>query len=167
MQFKPTFNSTQAVCSIICAKAKASQDESIKQRKDLRERKEKLKTKGEHAKEAQAAVNKFIRLRDAKEPCISCQRNHSGQIHAGHYLSIGARPNLRFHEQNIHAQCAPCNNHLSGNLVNYRINLIKKIGLLMVEHLESDQAPSRHDIESLQSIKTHYRKLVRELENAA
>lgn len=78
--------------------------------------------------EAQKAFNKYIRLRDAKEPCISCQRHHSGQYHAGHYKTVGARSDLRFHEDNCHKQCAPCNNHLSGNIGEYIGNLINKIG---------------------------------------
>ena len=77
---------------------------------------------------AQAAFNKYIRLRDDKEPCISCQRHHQGQYHAGHYKTVGAHSELRFNEDNCHKQCAPCNNHLSGNIENYRPNLIKKIG---------------------------------------
>jgi len=89
----------------------------------------KLKTKAQWAKEAQAAFNRFIRLRDADQPCISCGRHHSGQYHAGHFLSVGARPELRFNEFNVNKQCAPCNTHLSGNAVLFRQGLIAKFGL--------------------------------------
>ena len=80
------------------------------------------------AKEAQKAFNRYIRKRDANEPCISCQRHHKGQYHAGHYKTVGARSDLRFDEDNCHKQCAPCNNHLSGNIGEYTGNLINKIG---------------------------------------
>lgn len=137
--------------------------------KRIKAKKEKLKTKGEHLREAQAAFNAFIRLRDAQEPCISCGKYHTGQYHAGHYRSVGSAPELRFEESNVYKQCAPCNNHLSGNLINYRANLVNKIGLAKVEWLEGKHEPKRYTIEQIQDIKAHYRKRVREMQkqNAA
>ena len=38
----------------------------------------------------------------------------------------GAMPSLRFNTHNVHKQCSACNNHLSGNMIEYRINLIAK-----------------------------------------
>lgn len=80
---------------------------------------------------AQSAFNAFIRKRDEKLDCISCDKtsNWHGQWHAGHYKTVGARPDLRFHEDNCHRQCSICNNHLSGNIGEYKLNLIKRIGL--------------------------------------
>jgi len=132
--------------------------------KRLKAKKEKLKTKGEHLREAQTAFNAYIRLRDAKEPCISCGRFHTGLYQAGHYRSVGSSPELRFEESNVWKQCAPCNNHLSGNLINYRINLIKKIGLDKVEWLEGPHEPKHYTIEQIQEIKAHYRKRCREMQ---
>ncbi|MBY5256828.1 recombination protein NinG [Citrobacter amalonaticus] len=80
------------------------------------------------AKQAQQAFNEFIRYRDRHQPCISCGRYHYGQYHAGHFRTTGANPELRFNEDNCHRQCAPCNNHLSGNLIAYQPALIAKIG---------------------------------------
>lgn len=148
-------------------KPKAMIIQAKHEKKRSKARKESLKTRGEHQKEVQVAFNHFIRLRDKDEPCISCQRYHQGQIHAGHYLSVGSRVNLRFDENNCHAQCAPCNNHLSGNLINYRINLIKKLGVKEVERLESDHEPRRYTIEQLNDMKVHYRDLCRKLKKAA
>ena len=34
--------------------------------------------------------------RDFDKPCVSCGNYHQGQWHAGHYLTVGARPELRF-----------------------------------------------------------------------
>lgn len=127
-------------------------------------KKESLKTKGEHLREAQTAFNAYIRLRDAEEPCISCGKFHTGQYHAGHYRSVGSSPELRFEPLNNHKQCAPCNNHLSGNLIKYRINLIEKIGLEKVEWLEGPHEPKRYTIEQIKEIKAHYRKRVREMQ---
>tara|TARA_Y100000782_G_scaffold86140_1_gene93531 strand:+ start:96 stop:662 length:567 start_codon:yes stop_codon:yes gene_type:complete len=137
------------------------------ERKRHQARKEKVKTKGQHLRDAQSEFNKYIRLRDAKEPCISCGRFHTGQYHAGHYLTVGAKPELRFEEDNCHKQCAPCNNHLSGNLVLYRVNLINKIGLERVEWLEGPHELPNWTIEQIQEIKKHYRRKWQELEKKA
>lgn len=134
------------------------------ERKRLKEKKEKLKTLAEHKREAQAIFNKFIRLRDAEEPCISCGKFHTGQYHAGHYRSVGSCPELRYEEINCHKQCAPCNNHLSGNLINYRKRLIEKIGLEKVEWLESYHPAKNYTSSEINELKRHYRAKCRELE---
>lgn len=108
-------NSLQKVCSPKCAldltRQNAQKAQERAEKKKQRERKAKLKSRSEWLKEAQAVFNKFIRLRDKNEPCISCGRYHQGQYHAGHYRSVGACPELRFCELNVHKQCAPCNDH--------------------------------------------------------
>lgn len=134
-----------------------------KDRKTKRDKLESLKTLSEHLREAQQVFNAYIRERDKDQPCISCGRHHEGQYHAGHYLSVGARPNLRFEENNVNKQCQPCNTHLSGNLVNYRIRLIEKIGASIVERLESDQEPRRYRIDDARQIKAEYRQKLKEL----
>jgi len=108
-------------------------------------------------KEAQKAFNANVRFRDSSLPCISCNRHHTGQYHAGHYKSIGSSPELRFEELNCHKQCAPCNNHLSGNIENYRINLIKKIGLDKVEWLEGPHEPKKYTCADLKEIEQYYK----------
>lgn len=160
----------QPSCGVAIARAKQAKDRKQADRKERAETKaakEKLKTKADHAKEAQQAVNEFIRLRDANEPCISCGRYHAGAYHAGHYRSTKAAPELRFETRNIHKQCAPCNTHLSGNLVEYRIRLIQKIGQDAVEWLEGPHEPKRYTIPELQAIKAEYRAKTRELKRKA
>ena len=63
----------QAVCGIDCARAlairvrgKAEKQAAIKQRKSDRERKEKLKSRSELAREAQQAFNQWVRLVPAR-----------------------------------------------------------------------------------------------------
>lgn len=97
-------------------------------RQRLAEKKQQVKPVSYFIKQAQQAFNDFIRYRDRHLPCISCGRHHEGQYHAGHFRTTGANPELRFNEDNCHKQCAPCNNHLSGNLIAYRPALIAKIG---------------------------------------
>lgn len=162
--------SLQAVCSVPCAialtnagKEKSRKAKEARERAEHRQAKERIKTKGEHAKEAQAAFNEFIRLRDKDLPCVSCGRHHQGQFHAGHFRSVGGNPELRFEPLNVWRQCAPCNNHMSGNVVNYRIELVKRIGAEIVEWLEGPHEPKRYTIEDLKAIKAEYMAKVREL----
>ncbi|MEM7196720.1 MAG: recombination protein NinG, partial [Pseudomonadota bacterium] len=155
-------------CSPKCAIAYVDQKKAEKAAKEARRRtredKERIKSLGQLVKEAQAEFNKFIRLRDADLPCISCGRHHTGQYHAGHYRSTGAHPELRFEPDNVHKQCSACNNHLSGNLADYRINLIKKIGLERVEWLEGPHDALCLSKDDARDIKAHYRKKWRELD---
>lgn len=132
-------------------------------RKVTRERKEKLKTRSDYIKEVQIVVNKYIRLRDADLPCISCSRFHSGQYHAGHFRSVGSAPHLRFEERNIYKQCAPCNNHLSGNLILFRKNLVERYGADFVEALESENEAKHYTIDQLKELKKHYAQKCKEL----
>ncbi|MFP2768061.1 recombination protein NinG [Oceanisphaera sp. KMM 10153] len=129
-----------------------------------RQRKMDVKPIGYWMKRAQAAFNAYIRERDAVEPCISCGRHHDGQYHAGHFRTTGAAPELRFEEANCHKQCAPCNNHLSGNLVAYRVSLIDKIGLAWVEWLEGPQEPKRYRKEDYQAIEAEYKNKLKLLQ---
>lgn len=130
-----------------------------------REAREKLKTKSQYVKEAQVAFNAYVRLRDADKPCISCgsspAQRYGGSMDAGHYRSRGAAGHLRFHLHNCHAQCKKCNRNLSGNVVEYRINLIKRIGQEKVEALENDCTTRLFTIEYLQRLKRVFQKKVR------
>lgn len=128
------------------------------QRKSDRERKQKLKSRGEWLKEAQTWFNKFIRLRDKGLPCISCNHPDDGsrQRHASHYKSVGGNPSLRFDENNCHASCSVCNNHLSGNLVPYRVALIQKIGLEEVERIEGPKEVLKLTIDDIKNLKKEY-----------
>ena len=178
--FKPTMT-TQKVCSIACALA-MSKDSKVQKvaaraitkqaRQELQERREKLKTKGDHLREAQQAFNAYIRERDrlAGYRCISSGRPldwNGNAVDAGHYRSTGAAPHLRFDENNCHAQSKHDNRYLSGNVSDYRIGLIKRIGLEAVEALERDQSARRYTIEDLQAIKALYRQKLKDLRRAA
>lgn len=154
----------QVACGVPCAIQHARAVKAKRDAREHRERKIRAKTRAQWMREAQASFNRFIRLRDAGRPCISCGRHHQGQWHAGHYLSVGARPELRFEELNVHAQCAPCNDHLSGNIVLYRQGLIAKIGVPIVEWLEGQHDPKHYTIDDLRQIKAEYTRKARELE---
>ena len=128
-----------------------------KMRAENREAKQRIKTRSEWLKEAQAAVNAYVRARDRKLPCVSCGRFHEGQYHAGHYRSVGSAPELRFNTHNIWRQCSPCNNHLSGNLIPFRVELLNRIGAEMLAWLEGKHEPKRYTIDDLKIIKADYK----------
>lgn len=142
--------------------------EQKKQRRINRKRKEKLKTVSDYIKEAQICVNKYIRERDYGKPCISCgstpSQKYGGTMEAGHYRSRGAASHLRFNTNNIHLQCVKCNRYKSGNAVDYRLGLIRKIGIEKVEALENDNAPRKFTIEYLKRIKRIFSKRARMIE---
>ena len=158
----------QAVCSPKCGLAikDVNQDKARKAiaevgRKELRAAKERIKPKGQYMREAQAAFNAWIRARDAAQPCISCGRHHDGKYDAGHYRTVGSNPALRFEPLNCHKQCVPCNQHKSGDIVNYRISLVVRIGQDKVEWLEGPHEPQRYTIDDLKEIKARYKAMLK------
>jgi nitrogen fixation protein len=169
--FAPISSMSKA-CSVPCALAlndvakKKSAAKALKaERKSMKERAEKIKTRSEHMKEAQAAVNAYVRLRDANDPCISCDRpaTWGGQWHASHYRSVGSNPGWRFNILNIHRACSICNAWKSGNLTEYRPRLIAKIGLERVEMLEQESPVRKYDIEYLKRLKRIFRDKAKRL----
>lgn len=162
----------QTCCSVPCALAWAAKQKAQKlaranreERKSLREALEKAKTRGAHLKEAQAAVNAYVRERDYGKPCISCglppKQVFGGAVDCGHYRSVGSAPNCRFNLKNLAAQCVKCNRFLGSNSVEMRKGLIAKIGLEAVEALEADQTVRKFDIAYLERIKRIFRKKTR------
>lgn len=165
----------QAVCSPACALVdgprhapKARKALADIERAEIKVRKEKLKFRGDHMREAQQAFNAYIRARDqaAGHLCISSGKplDWSGNaVDAGHYRSVGSAPHLRFDERNCHAQSKQDNRFLSGNAVDYRIGLIARIGQEEVDALESDQSVRKYTVEEIKAIKAKYRAMTREL----
>lgn len=130
---------------------------------ETRRRKVALKSRGDWLKDLQVVFNRFIRLRDAKLNCISCGGKLGSKYDAGHYKSVGAHPELRFSELNTHAQCVHCNQHLSGNLINYRKILLVRIGAEKVEWLEGKHEPLKLTIEEIKVLIAEYREKVKHL----
>ena len=166
------FNSMQKACGPKCAlklvelqkkeKNKLFSSESVKKaRKQLKKLSD--SDRAVITRRAQTAFNAYIRKRDEKEFCISCCRHHQGQYHAGHYRSVRSSPENRYNELNVHKQCSACNNHLSGNLIAYRVNLIDKIGLDAVELIENSSKAKKYTIEELKEIEQEYKRKLKEL----
>ncbi|HHF3505668.1 TPA: recombination protein NinG [Haemophilus influenzae] len=173
-------SSLQKVCSPECAiklsreqtrKAREKKDKQarIENRKKMTALKEKNKTKHELTKEAQVAVNKYIRLRDVGKECISCGKplvaeQLGGGFDAGHYRSRGAAPHLRFYTLNIHGQCKKCNRYYGGNVQQYRLGLLDRLGSEKVEQIEADNRPRHYFPDDLRRIKQIFNKKCRLIE---
>jgi hypothetical protein len=148
---------THKACGPECAQALARQVREKAERMQLAERRLAAKPRAKWQQEAQAEFNSWVRWRDRNLPCISCGRFHQGSWDAGHYRSVGSMPALRFHEDNCHRQCVPCNQHKSGNAVEYRLGLIARIGAERVAFLEGPHDLVKNTIDDFKAIKAHYR----------
>lgn len=154
---------------VILARAKEeAKEKKIERRRDA-ETRVRLKTKPQLTKEAQREFNKYVRLRDAGQPCICCGQplgsdDIGGAYDCGHYRSVGSAPHLRFDERNAHGQRKRCNRYGAGRAVEYRAGLIARYGLQFVESLEADQASKHYTREDLINIRDTYRRKAKELE---
>jgi hypothetical protein len=136
--------------------------------KNWQKKKAKLKadlmTVQDYIKLAQQVFNKYIRLRDAGNLCISCQKKPLKE-NAGHFYNANNHWSVRFDERNVHLQCEHCNTFLSGNLIYYRENLLNKIGIEEFENLSAEAMKTRKfTIEELKEIIATYKKKCKELE---
>ncbi|APW37640.1 hypothetical protein RD110_10925 [Rhodoferax koreense] len=175
-QFQPRSSWARA-CSQYCAsrlvdqanekKAKAA---AVADKRETRQKLEKLKTRSQWIKECQVVVNKVARLRDIlyRPCCISCGLPYrgafGGAFDAGHMRSVGSAPHMRFWLPQINLQCHGCNRYLGGNVVEYRKGMVKLHGLEKVEAIECMQHSPKWDIPYLTRLKTVMNKKARRLE---
>ena len=169
----PQRKSTEVVCSLKCAieyQKLPKQQEKIAKQAKKREAKEfnafkenhkqKHKSLTEYEDEAKKEFQHWIRVRDADQPCISCGNYNTDDWAGGHYHPAGIYSGVIFNELNCHKQCnAHCNKHLGGNLIEYRKNLVLKIGeekVLELEQLANDTRKHKYTREDLIAIKKKY-----------
>lgn len=159
-------NSLQIVCSPKCAIEYARKQEEKNREKHHKELKKKVRNNDRSYwnRKAQKEFNKYIRFRDKHLNCISCSKPFNAKYDAGHYRSVGAHPELRFSELNNNGQCVRCNQHLSGNLINYRIGLSKRISKNDLEWLEGPHEPKRYTVENLRTIAKWYARKNKRIE---
>jgi len=164
----------QRVCSPICA-ARSVKAKNTQERAQFKERKERLKPLRQLLAEAQVPFNAYIRARDADLPCVSCgvvnpQMTTGGQWDAGHFLSRGAHPELRFNEDNCHKQCKSCNAG-SGKFAHkertvsqkFEEELRRRIGDERVDALKGPQPARKWERGELIAIKATYVNRLKEL----
>jgi hypothetical protein len=136
-------------------------------KKAHREAKERIKPKSKWLAELQAVFNKYVRLRDLKFGCVSCNKpsDWHGQFHAGHYFSRGHSSSLRFNLWNCHKQCSVCNNHLSGNIGEYTPGLIRRIGKERFDYLVAHKSEiASYDVDWIKRAIKITRKAIKRLE---
>jgi len=173
----------QKVCSPRCAAQYAEQQRWKKEKKEtraaLKEFNQNNKRISEWIKEAQKAVNAYVRVRDYHEPCISCGKSRAqieqeqgwktgGAWDAGHFKTRGAHPELRFNLWNNHKQCKSCNggsgkfSHKAKTVDSrYEENLRAKIGDEKVDWLQGPHAPKKFTREYCERVKAVFNKKAR------
>lgn len=167
--FRP-FSSTSRVCSPICAKRNVTAAK-VAERADHKARKQAIKTIPQLLAAAQKEFNAFIRERDADERCISCgvllsREAIGGGFDAGHYRSRGSAKHLSFHEDNCHGQCKRCNRYGAGMAVDFRIGLVRRIGVERVGALETSNTPHKWTRDELIAIRALYVAKTKELKRS-
>lgn len=162
----------QSLCSARCATRQAQERVKAREaeaRADAKAHRDALARLPDLLAAAQQSFNRWVRARDAAQPCISCgaQPPEQGRIHAGrdagHYRSVGSAGHLRFHEDNCHAQCVACNQWGAGKAVDYRIGLVRRIGLARVEALEAQNGVRKWTREEVCAIRDTYKAKLKAL----
>lgn len=164
--FIPSYSTMQATCtSIDCIVSYAKLNKSKADRAEIADMRKRTRTASWYRAELQRVFNEYIRLRDRDKPCVSCgcdMRARKGD--ASHFYSVGAYPNLRYNEYNVHLACVSCNQHRGGNLHEYRIRLPERIGAEAFSQLQRERhGKLRLNIPDLEHKITYYRKLIKSL----
>ena len=174
------FNQKYCMIKDECIKAFVDA-KKLEQAKEIEKKKKKFKSdaakekkvwyekNGSYAKRLGAVKSifqKFIRLRDKDEPCISCGIKETDLWDGGHYLKAELYSGLIFHEMNCNKQCRKCNFYKDGNELEYREGLINKIGeqnVLMLENSKDYNRTYTYSNEELAQIKAKYSLKIKEL----
>lgn len=116
------------------AKSKVKKQEKEKTKKA----KENLETKSSLERKMQQVINAIVREIDKGCNCISSQKPiPKGQEQAGHFMSRGSNPSLRFHLDNIFLQSVHDNMYKSGNQIGFLDGLRKEYGNSYAEYVLS------------------------------
>ena len=161
--FRPV-RSIQTWCSPDCGVTLANRLVGEKQAREHRAKLADSKPLSHWLDLTQRVVNAYVLARDEGKPCISCGCWDAFAWDAGHYLSRGARPELRFELDNIARQCAACNRHKGGNQTQYRLGLLARIGAERVEGLEGPHTTAKFTREGLAELRRQVAAMTRALE---
>lgn len=122
------FNQKHCLINDECIKAHVESAKKIQikvKKKESQVKKLELKPKSFWLAILQKEINQIVRLIDKDCPCISSGRPYRSDDQCGHYFSVGSTPALRFNLLNLWSQSIKDNMHNSGNLLNYREQLVK------------------------------------------
>jgi hypothetical protein len=157
---------SQKCCSqASCAIALVELDKAKKARKQHAVDKIRLKSRREWLHDAEAVMNQYVRLRDSRLGCVSCDKPSTwqGQWHCSHFRSVGAASAIRFNLWNMNKSCSVCNKWKSGNLSEYEPRLRVKIGDEKVDWLRTQNQVVTYSIEYLQRLIKVFRKKIKRL----
>jgi hypothetical protein len=159
-----SFECKVAYATKVAAKAAIAREKKAK--REHKEKLERIKPWQKWFNECKSIAQKYARLRDRFDGCISCDKppHWHGQWHGSHFKPAGNFKAVALNLMNIHKSCSECNNHKSGNGVEYNDRLILKIGQEKVDWLKSQTQPHRHSIEYLKRYKQVMGKRLRRLE---
>lgn len=171
----------QSVCGFKCAGLYAIAQREKKEanlkrieRKKTKEALEAIKPTKELLKDASRWFNKYIKLRDAHLPCISCGRYEIGTDtwDCGHFRTVGSAKHMRFIEDNAHKQCSSCNRGSEKYIqkrelvaMAYEDNLRLRIGDERVDIIKRDNTQRHYTPDEARALKAKYKSLCYELEN--
>lgn len=120
-------------------KEKQLKDKKTAWTKEKLEIKKKLMSLSDWKNQLQTEINAIIREIDKGHGCIATG-SHQGQMHAGHYFSVGSNPTLRFHLENIWIQSMHSNSWKGGDTIRYQEGIIALYGKGYLDYLNSLQS---------------------------
>lgn len=176
---RPLQDACGPVCALAMAAARRQKQEAraaLDDRKLTRAKLEALKPLKELKKEAQAAFNRYIRLRDrrAGHGCICCgapleweSSMPGGAVDAGHYMSRGSCPELAFDERNVSAQRKSCNMPGGTKRDQFRAGMVARWGEAVVADLEGPHPTPHLKHDDYRQIRDTYKLKARALEKEA
>lgn len=177
-------------CSPMCAltharsaRAKAEKVRQVKEKRETKAKLKELKPRNYWFAKAKVAIQASRRLEELAKGsgCMSCGRSQQevagtdtwkpgGLWDGGHFMSKGARPELALEPLNIWLQCKSCNGGSGkyarkGYTVNasFEANLIAQEGQELVDWLKGPHELKHYSIEELQAIESEHAAKVREL----
>lgn len=114
--------------------------------------------------------SRYIRLKAMDHrgyvECVTCGASKPIQeIQAGHFIPKKKGNSIYFVEENVHPQCARCNNYESGNLIEYTRYMIDMYGQEKIDELiELSNTTLKFTVPDLLEMESYYKDRVRELE---
>lgn len=152
--------------------AAAKKEQRVKakvERAETRRRKEAIKTIADLIEDAQYWFNRFIRLRDADQPCFCCGKpfepqKRGGSMDAGHLRSRGSATHLRFTETNCFAQRKNCNRPGGATEEAKKAGAALRVGQAEVDRLYAENRVHKWQRDELIAIRETYKAKCRQIE---
>lgn len=122
----------------------------------------------------QQSFNKMIRALDAELECSSCSKPAGHyELTAGHFLTVGSTPELRFDARNCHSQCSGCNSGIqkfnkgdnATTRTKFEATITRRYGPELLEWLKSYHPPNHYTCDDLKKMRAVFNAEARRLES--